>query len=99
MFGFYEFQKINCMGAVCISLQKSRFAKQRKACFVANLAAPYREIQITLLETGFHLLAAETMNASLGGFSNKSTKLLCRYGVVSPSLLLGRIVPNFGTTR
>jgi len=69
MFGFYKVEKIRRMGAVRISLQKSRFAKQRKACFVANAAAPYREIQITLLETGFNLLASETMNASLGGFS------------------------------
>src|SRR5215472_6101083 len=95
MLSFYKVQKVSRIGAVGISLQKSRFPEQRKTCFVANVAAPYCELQITLLEASFYLLAAETMIAFLGGFSNTSSKPLRRYGVVSRWLALGRIIRNF----
>ena len=50
MLRLYKGQKVGCLSAIRISLQKSRFTKQRKTRFITNMATPYYELQIDLLE-------------------------------------------------
>ena len=50
MLRLYKGQKVSRLSAIRISLQKSRFTKQRKTRFITNMATPYYELQINPLE-------------------------------------------------